>query len=372
MVRVKYFFIVVVFVLVGRYTSAAQGLKDVIGKDCLIGAAINQSQSAGVNTKVTAIIDKHFNCLVAENCMKAESVQPREGEFDFRAADEFVRFAEQHGQKVIGHCLVWHSQAPAWFFTDSQGKPVSREVLIERMRKHITTVVGRYKGRIHGWDVVNEAIEDDGSYRRSPYYNIIGEDYFELAFKMAHEADPDAELYYNDFSMGKPGKREGVCRLVKRLRAAGCRIDAVGMQSHNGMDYPNLDDYEKSIEAFAGCGVKVMVTELDLNVLPSPRGFGGASVEQNFEYQKKLTPYRDGLPKDVARKVADRYMDFFRIYHRHRDKIARITLWGVGDGDSWLNNWPVHGRTNYPLLFDRQYREKPVVKRIIKMWKTEK
>lgn len=367
--NIKFFFIVVVFVLVGRDTWADNGLKDAMGKDCLIGVAINQNQSAGVDPHATAIIDKHFNSIVAENCMKSESIQPREGFFTFMAADQFVRFGEQHHQKIIGHCLVWHSQAPSWFFTDNSGKQVSREVLIERMRKHITTLVSRYKGRIHGWDVVNEAIEDDGSFRRSPFYQIIGEDFIELAFKFAHEADPNAELYYNDFSMGKPGKREGVCRLIARLKAAGCRIDAVGMQSHNGMDYPNLKEYEQSIVAFSKCGVKVMMTELDLNVLPNPQGFGGAAIEQNYEYQQKFNPYTEGLPEEMKKKTTARYMDFFKIYYRHRDKISRITLWGLHDATSWLNDWPVRGRTNYPLLFDRDYQAKPVVEEIINLWK---
>ena len=367
--NIKFFFIVVVFVLVGRDTWADNGLKDAMGKDCLIGVAINQNQSAGVDAHATAIIDKHFNSIVAENCMKSERIQPREGFFTFMAADQFVRFGEQHHQKIIGHCLVWHSQAPSWFFTDNSGKQVSREVLIERMRKHITTLVSGYKGRIHGWDVANDAIEDDGSFRRSPFYQIIGEDFIELAFKFAHEADPNAELYYNDFSMGKPGKREGVCRLITRLKAAGCRIDAVGMQSHNGMDYPNLKEYEKSIVAFSKCGVKVMMTELDLNVLPNPQGFGGAAIEQNYEYQQKFNPYTEGLPEEMKKKTTARYMDFFKIYYRHRDKISRITLWGLHDATSWLNDWPVRGRTNYPLLFDRDYQAKPVVEEIINLWK---
>lgn len=349
--------------------KAQVGLKDAVGKYALIGASVNQWQSDGSDAAATAVIRQHFNTAVAENCMKAEVVQPKEGKFRFGLADEFVKYCEDNHLTPIGHCLVWHSQAPKWFFTDSVGKTVSREVMIDRMKRHITKVVSRYKGRIHGWDVVNEAIEDDGSFRKSPFYNIIGEDFIEIAFRTAHEADPDVELYYNDYSMSNPAKRETVCRLVKRLKEKGLRIDAIGMQSHNGMNYPDLSEYEKSIEAFAACGVKVMITELDLNVLPNPDNFGGAAVEQNFEYQEKMNPYKNGLPEDKAEEIRNRYMDFFKIYYKHREKISRINLWGISDKNSWLNDWPIQGRTSYPLLFDRDYQPKPVVDDIINLYK---
>ena len=356
--------------LTGVFASvSAQGLKDAMGKYCLIGTALNQWQSDAQDDRATALLRQHFNAAVAENCMKSEVLQPAEGLFDFRLADKFMDYCEQNGLTPTGHCLVWHSQAPRWFFTNDYGMPASREMMIKRIQQHIATVVGRYKGRIKGWDVVNEAIEDDGSFRKSPFYNIIGEDFIEIAFRAAHEADPDAELYYNDFSMAKPGKREAVCRLVKRLKDKGLRIDGVGMQSHNGMDYPDLTEYEKSIEAFAATGVKVMVTELDLNVLPNPDSFGGASVEQNFEYQQKFNPYVNGLPADVERQWEKRFMDLFQIYYKHRNDISRITLWGLADHNSWLNNWPVKGRTNYPLLFDSHYQAKPIVEKIIKLYK---
>ena len=251
---------------------AQEGLKDAIGKYCLIGAAVNQWQSDGQVPEADAVLAKHFNCVVAENCMKPEVLAPAEGIFDFRVADKFVNYAQQLGLKVNGHCLVWHSQAPDWWFTNGYtASPASKEVLKERLIKHIKTVVGHFKGQVFGWDVVNEAIMDDGSFRKSPYYNLLGEEFIEIAFRAAHEADPDAELYYNDYSMSGVAKREAVCRLVKNLKAKGIRIDGVGMQSHNGLDYPNLEEYEKSIDAFAACDVKVMITELDINVLPNPK-----------------------------------------------------------------------------------------------------
>lgn len=346
----------------------AQGLKDVIGNDMQIGVALNTWQSSGQVPEATAVVRKHFNSIVAENCMKSEVLQPEEGKFNFKAGDSLVQFARRNGTAVIGHCLVWHSQAPRWFFTGSDGKPVSRDVLIKRIQKHIKKVVGHYKGQVHGWDVVNEAIEDDGTFRRSPLYNIIGEEFIDIAFQAAHEADPDVELYYNDFSMAKPAKRATVCRLIRRLKEKGLRIDAVGMQSHSGLDYPDLKEYETSIDSFAACGVKVMATELDVNVLPNPQGFGGAAIDQNFEYKKRLNPYTEALPDSVYRQFEQRYLDLFDIYSRHRHQMSRITLWGVSDRESWLNGFPVHGRTNYPLLFDRQYKEKPVIKKIMELW----
>ena len=323
----------------------AQTLKDAIGKYCLIGAAVNQWQSDGQVPAADAVLAKHFNCVVAENCMKPEVLAPAEGIFDFRVADKFVNYARQLGLKVNGHCLVWHSQAPDWWFTNGYAaSPVSKEVLKDRLIKHIKTVVGHFKGQVFGWDVVNEAIEDDGSFRKSKYYNLLGEEFIEIAFRAAHEADPDAELYYNDYSMS-------VCRLVKNLKAKGLRIDGVGMQSHNGLDYPNLAEYEKSIDAFAACGVKVLITELDINVLPNPEGFGGADIAQNFELQQKYNPYVNGLPADKQKELDKRWLDLFKIYYKHR------------------NGWPIKGRTNYPLLFDRQYQAKPIINDIIKLYK---
>lgn len=362
--------VILVNLLFFSMTVPAQSLKESIGRYCLIGTAVNQAQSGGFDSRATDVIRKHFNSIVAENCMKSEVIQPAEGIFMFKEADTFMKYAEDNHLTAIGHCLIWHSQAPKWFFTATHSDgPASREEMIERIKTHVATVVGRYRGRVHGWDVVNEAIDDNGEFRQSPFYKIVGPEYIDIAFKAAHEADPDAELYYNDYSMSNPKRRAGVCQLIRHLKSIGCRIDAVGMQSHNGMDYPNLKEYETSIDSFAACGVKVMMTELDLNALPSPEKFSGAGVEQNFEYQKKLNPYANGLPADKAQQIEQRYLDFFKIYYRHRSQISRITLWGIFDHDSWLNNWPVKGRTNFPLLFDRNFQEKPIVKDIINLYK---
>lgn len=341
-------------------------LKEALKGKFLIGVAMNADQITGKDTAGVRLIEQHFNSITPENCMKSEVVQPQEGKFDFTLADQFVDFGEKNNMFIVGHTLIWHSQAPKWFFVDNDGKDVSREVLIERMKNHIATVVGRYKGRVNGWDVVNEAIEDDGSFRKSKFYEIIGEDYIRLAFEFAHEADPDAELYYNDYSMAKEGKRDAVVKMVKKLQSEGVRIDGIGMQGHMTMNFPTIEEEEKSIVAFSQTGVKVMITELDLTVLPSPGNKVSADVALSYEYRKQLNPYSDGLPDSVAQAAHDRYAEFFRLFLKHADKIDRVTMWGLTDGHSWRNNWPVPGRTDYPLLFDRNYQPKPIVETIIK------
>jgi endo-1,4-beta-xylanase len=349
--------------------SAKQGkaltLKEAFKNKFYIGTALNRSQSLGIDKEADEVVKKQFSAIVAENCMKSENLQPQEGKFFFDDADKFVAYGQKNKMFITGHTLIWHSQTPKWLFVDKDGKDVSREVLIERMRNHIHTVVGRYKGRIKGWDVVNEAITDDGAFRKSKFYKIIGEDFIKLAFQFAHEADPKAELYYNDYSMFLQGKREGVVRMVKSLQAQGVRIDGIGMQGHIGMDYPALEEEEKSIVAFGNLGVKVMITELDLSALPTPKGNQGANISDVAAYQEKINPYKNGLPADVEAAWENRYLDFFKLFLKHKDKVSRVTLWGVSDKGSWKNDFPVRGRTDYPLLFDRNYNAKPIVQKII-------
>lgn len=344
-------------------------LKDALGKYFLFGAAIDTTITRGHNPVVADIVKNNFNSVVAENCMKGENIHPEKDRYNWEDADKFMAFAEENNLTVIGHCLVWHSQPPKWMFTYENGDTVSRHELIDRMYHHITTVMTRYKGRIKGWDVVNEAIEDDGSMRQSPYYKIIGPDYIKLAFQFAHAADPEAELYINDYSMAKPAKRATYMRIVKELLCTpGVRIDAIGMQSHNGMDYPNLTEYEKTIDEYASLGIKVMMTEFDVNALPNPKNFGGAEINQKFGYEQDLNPYKDGMPKKAQKVWAERMMDFFKIYWEHRHQISRVTMWGVTDTNTWLNDFPIKGRTNYPLLFGRDNKPKPVINDIIKLF----
>ena len=371
--KVKIFYILtLLFVALTGCANHKVTLKDALKDKFLIGVAMNEAQITEADSSSVAIIKNHFNSITAENCMKSEELQPVEGEFNFKLADQFVKFGEENNMYIIGHTLVWHSQAPKWFFTDATGKDVTREVLIERMKNHIFTVVGRYKGKVKGWDVVNEAIEDDGSWRKTKFYNIIGEDYIKLAFQFAHEADPDADLYYNDYSMSHEGRRNTVVKMVKDLKSQGVRIDGVGLQGHMDMVFPDLDEFEKSMLAFAETGVKLMITELDVTVLPRPGIDVGAEISASFEYQQKLNPYAEGLPDSVSIALNNRYNDIFKLFLKHSDILERVTLWGVFDGQSWRNNWPVRGRTDYPLLFDVNYQPKPIVKTIIEEAKSMK
>jgi endo-1,4-beta-xylanase len=342
-------------------------LKSALADKFFIGVAMNTSQITGKDTLSDRIISDQFNSVVAENCMKSEVIQPREGEFNFTLADQFVAFGEKNLMKIIGHTLIWHSQAPAWFFVDSLGNDVSKEVLIDRMRKHISTVVGRYKGRVQGWDVVNEAINDDGSYRESKFYKIIGPEYIKLAFEFAREADPRAELYYNDYSMAVEGRRNGVVMLIKELQQQGVKVDGIGMQCHCTLDFPSIAEEEKSIIAFSQLGVKVMITELDLTMLPFPSKKVGADVAMSFEYQQAMNPYPQQLPDSMVQAFNKRYADLFGLFIKHADKIDRVTVWGLNDAQSWRNDWPIVGRKDYPLLFDRNNQPKPIVAEIINM-----
>ena len=348
------------------FAKDGNSLKKALKNKFLIGVSVNTHQSSGKDVAAVEVVKKNFNSIVAENCMKSSVIHPEENKYNFTQADEFVSFGESNQMAIIGHCLIWHSQLAPWFCVDKDGNNVSPKVLKKRMKDHITTIVKRYKGRIKGWDVVNEAIEDNGAYRKTKFYEILGEEYIPLAFQYAHEADPDAELYYNDYSMAQPGRREAVVKMVNDLKRRGIRIDAIGMQGHIGMDYPKISEFEKSMLAFAGTGVKIMITELDLTVIPSPNPNVGAEVSASFEYKKEMNPYPDGLPEEVSKAWTERMNDFFRLFLKHHNLITRVTLWGVADQNSWRNDWPMRGRTDYPLLFDRNYQPKPVVDLIIK------
>ena len=342
--------------------AAEPVLKDAFGDKFLVGVAINTRQAAGEDTSAVKVIKKHFNSIVAEDCMKSANIHPEEDRYYFDEADQFVKFGQENNMAIIGHCLIWHSQLAPWFCVDKKGKNVSPEVLKQRMKDHITTIVSRYKGKIKGWDVVNEAIEEDGSYRKTKFYEILGEEYIPLAFQYAHEADPDAELYYNDYGMNVAGRRDGVVKLVNSLKEKGLRIDAVGMQGHMGMDYPTVEDFEQSMLAFAGTGVKVMITEWDMSALPTVKQT--ANISDTVAFQKAMNPYPESLPDSVSQVWNERMKSFFSLFLKHADIVERVTAWGVSDGDSWKNNFPVRGRKEYPLLFDRDYQMKPFLKEL--------
>ncbi|WP_289053202.1 endo-1,4-beta-xylanase [Carboxylicivirga marina] len=333
----------------------------------LIGVALNDQTLQSNDKILNKSITKHYNSIVAENCMKMERVNPGEGEYDFSAADQFVAYGERNNMIIIGHTLIWHSQAPDWiFFEDDKGGEVSREVLIDRMRSYIHTVVGRYKGRVHGWDVVNEAILANGCWRESKWFKIIGPEYIELAFKFAHEADPDAELYYNDYGMTGLKKRNAVVKLVNTLKHKQVRVDGIGMQAHYGLNL-SLIEFEKSVEAFVRTGLKLMVTELDISVLPFPQKEMIADVNKRYQYAAKLNPYTNSLPQEILTKQTDLYKGLFKILLKYSHAVSRVTFWGLNDAYSWKNNWPIKGRTDYPLLFDRDNSAKLSYKAIVQL-----
>jgi endo-1,4-beta-xylanase len=342
-------------------------LKDAYKGCFMVGAALNAGEFTGQNQPADAIIKEQFNAVSPENVLKWESLHPQSGVYDFALADKYVEFGEQNHMFIIGHNLVWHSQVPKWVFEDEKGNPVSRKVLLDRMRNHITTVVGRYKGRINGWDVVNEALNEDGTLRQSPWLKIIGDDYIEKAFRFAHKADPQAQLYYNDYSLENEAKRRGALELVRKLKAKGIPIYGVGLQDHVSLDWPTVDQVDTTITEFGQLGVKVMITELDVDVLPRAASNHTADVSVKVAADPKLNPYPDGLPEAVQQQLARRYADLFGAYGRHCGLVMRVTFWGVTDKDSWKNDWPVKGRTNYPLLFDRNAQPKPAFDAVIQL-----
>ena len=338
-------------------------LKEMFQDKFLMGVAINENQASGLDSLGAATAAKHFNAIVPENVMKSAEIHPEEGRYNWEAADQFVKFGEDNNMFIVGHCLIWHSQLAPWFCVNDKGELVDSATLKQRMRDHIHTVVGRYKGRVKGWDVVNEAIENDGSWRNSDFYKILGAEFIPLAFQYAHEADPDAQLYYNDYSMDAEGKRNTVVSLIRDLKKRGLRIDAVGMQSHVGLHEPTIDEYEKSLLAFVAEGVHVMATEFDVSILPFVHA--SANISDTAKYDERLNPYRNGVPEEVQFEWNKRVRDFFNLYDKYSDVFDRLTVWGLTDASSWKNNFPIVGRTDYPVFIDRAGKIKPVVYDII-------
>ena len=327
--------------------------------DFVIGAAINAAQITGQDTRGDAIITTQFDSISPENCLKWENVHPQPGKYDFTIPDQYVAFGEKNHMFIVGHNLVWHNQVPAWVFRDDKGNLLTRDALLARMRDHIHTVVGRYKGRIQSWDVVNEALNEDGTLRQSLWYKIIGPDYIAKAFEYAHEADPRAQLTYNDYNIETEPKRSGAIALIARLQAEGVPITSVGLQGHYSLTWPPADQIDAAISAFSKLGVKVAISELDIDVLPPATRQQTADVTLNIQQNPALNPYPNGLPDPIQQQLAQRYADLFGVFLKHRDAVNRVTFWGVTDADSWRNDWPVKGRTDYPLLFDRSGQPKP-------------
>ena len=323
------------------------------------------SDDIAVRTNDWPLLTSQFNDVTPENCMKPAAIQPAEGRFNFAPADNFVDFATRHQLKVVGHCLVWakDDRTPAWFYRDGD-KPASRELLLRRMRQHIETEVGRYRGRIAMWDVVNEALDDGTNYLRpSGWEKACSEDFIANAFEIAHQADPKALLIYNDYNNELPAKREKLIRLVRSLLAKKVPIHAIGLQGHYELDRVPYADIEVTLVAMREIGVKVVVSELDLDVIPRSRWWADGGKYR--EEMAKLDPYRDACPPEILQRQAEQYAQLFRLFRKHANVIARVSFWNLHDGESWLNNFPWK-RVNHPLLFDREGRPKPAFDAVVK------
>nr|CUV01064.1 endo-1,4-beta-xylanase GH10 [Pseudoalteromonas sp. An33] len=349
-----------------------QALKNTFADSFKMGVAVNQDIVTGKNADAQSIIAKQFNTVTLENAMKAEVIYPQQGKVDFSGADAFIDFAKQNNMFTVAHTLVWHNQTPDWFFTNSKNEPNTPAEQLEQMRKHIELVAGRYKNKVDAWDVVNEVIADDGSYRPTVWVNRVGDGdtMVKAAFKYAQQYSPNTELYYNDFNAWRPEKRDGIIRMIKMLQKEGIRIDGIGIQAHWGLNFPKMQYIEQAIDAYAALGIKVMITELDIDVLPLTKEgqiTGTDMMKPQFqleEFETYLDPYKNGLPSDVEAQLNARYKALFELFYAKRDKIDRVTFWGLHDGMSWKNDYPIPNRTNYPLLWDRNLNPKSVIKTI--------
>ena len=331
--------------LTGEPVLDNQGLKDFYSNYFPIGVAVGLRNLRGDES---VLIKKQFNSLTAENAMKMAPLQPKEGEFYWKAADSIVNFAVKNGIKIRGHNLCWHQQTPDWMFKDGD-KQVSKETLLKRLKTHINTVVGRYKGKIYAWDVVNEAIDDNPAnfLRNSKWFEICGEDFITKAFEYAHEADPGAKLYYNDYNSELPEKRERIYKLLKSLKDKGVPIDGVGLQAHWSLKSPTEADLRTAIERYSALGLKIQFTELDISIYPWEK-----------DRRAKRPGESDQFTADLEARQAAKYAMVFNVFRAYKDVITNVTFWNVSDRHSWLDEYPVMGRKNYPLLFDANLQPK--------------
>ena len=334
------------------------GLKDLYRNDFRIGTAVSNRTLQEQDKAMLGLIAKEFNAVTPENCMKWGQVHPAADRWEWALPDRLVEYGVDHKMFILGHTLVWHSQTARDLFVSPEGATLSRDALLQRMEHHIRTLVGRYTGKVTAWDVVNEAVDEDKGWRKSPWYTIIGPDFMEKAFHWAHEVDPKAQLLYNDYNMHNPKKAEFVSAFVRDYKRRGVPITGIGMQGHVGIESPSIEELEASILIFANAGARVHITELDVDVLPRRDQNNTAEVSARQEYAEALNPWPQGLPEEAEKRLATRYTDLFRLFLKHRDKIDRVTTWGTSDDESWKNNFPIPGRTNYPLLFDRKKQRK--------------
>lgn len=319
-----------------------KGLKDYYKNYFPIGVAVTPEQVK--DTVQSRMILQQFNSLTAENAMKMGPLHPEEHRYFWNDADTIVNFAVKNGLKIRGHALCWHNQAPSWMFTGKDGKRVSKQVLLERLREHIHAVVGRYKGRVYAWDVVNEAVSDNPNemLRNSLWYQICGEDFISKAFEYAHEADSNAVLFYNDYSTENPGKRQRIFQLLKSLIDKKIPVHVIGLQGHWNINYPSAELLGQTIAQFAGLGLKVQVTEMDVSVYANDR--------------EKQVPA--GLSAELEQAQSIQYETIFRTLRKFKNAVSGVTFWNLSDRASWLDNFPVKGRKDYPLLFDKELKPK--------------
>ena len=329
-------------------TASAQGLKDAYRDYFTIGVAVNQRNVT--NSDQMDLIKKEFNSITAENDMKPGEIHPQEGVWNWEKADRIANFCRENGIKLRGHCLCWHSQFADWMFTDKKGKPVKKEVFYERLREHIHAVVNRYKDIVYAWDVVNEAMADDGRswpgreqspYRQSRHFQLCGDEFIAKAFQFAREADPNALLFYNDYSCVDPGKRERIYNMVKKMKDAGVPIDGIGMQGHYNIYFPDEDQLDLTITKFKEIVKHIHITELDLRM----NNESGGQLMFSRGEAKPMPGYMNTLQ-------TDQYARIFKVFRKHKDVIDNVTFWNLGDKDSWL------GVNNHPLPFDENYKPK--------------
>jgi endo-1,4-beta-xylanase len=328
-------------------SKPVRGLKDFYSDFFYVGASVTPSNLDPVSGE-RGIIDVEFNSLTAENVMKMGPLHPKENEYYWTDADKIVNFAVSKGYKMRGHTLCWHRQTPSWIFKAADGSEVSKELLLKRLENHIKEVVTRYKGKVYAWDVVNEVIDDNISkvYRESPWYLICGEEYIEKAFIWAHEADPDALLFYNDYSTENPVKRDKIFNMLKGLKEKGVPVHGIGLQGHWSIGWPSEKELRDAIEKYRTLGFEIQVTELDISVYNSSEDF---SVRVAGD---------DAFTTEREEKQIEKYRMIFDVFRDYKGVITSVTFWNVSDRRSWLDNFPVPKRKNYPLLFGQNYERK--------------
>ena len=327
--------------------DTTKGLKYYFRKYFSIGVAVSPR---ALKSDEAELITRQFNSITAENAMKMGPIHPTENNYYWNDADSIMAFAERNNIKVRGHNLCWHSQAPRWIFTDAKGDTVSKEVLLQRLKDHITTVVKRYKGKIYAWDVVNEAISDkpEEFYRNSPWFRICGEDFIAKAFEYAHEADPDAALYYNDYNEINPVKRAKIIEMIQKLRKSGIPINGVGLQGHWAINEPTAEELEKTLKDFSKLKIDIQITELDISVY----------AKEHNAREKKPDDTNTSFTEEKENAQIEMYKRIFSLFEKYKKEISVITFWNISDRSSWLDNFPVRGRKDYPLLFDKNLQPK--------------